>query len=346
VASSLLGVWSYGRIAEQLGSEARAAAIANDVAMRRPPRSLVPGMESARVEPISADVGMFHGISDDLLLEPLRTSPIASVKANRGGSSVSLRVELANGARAAFKPHQTMRQSMPRKEVAAFRINRLLGLSSVQPAIGRKFRVDEVLGNLRPDSVPLRPRLMAEMIQEEGWVTGALSWWIPVIKDGKVGRYDIDSTEGVVTWKRYLTVGESIPHEDRDLVAQISNVLLFDFLINNVDRWSGGNAKVSEDGRTLYFMDNTMSFAEKPRGLEKVRSYLQRSQKFSRALVAAARQLTAERVREVLERDRGPFDLLLTEGEIDALMARRDFALRYIDDLIAVHGESAVLEFP
>ena len=44
--------------------------------------------------------------------------------------------------------------------------------------------------------------------------------------------------------------------------------------------------------------------------------------------------------------DLGPFPYLLNEAEIDALMARRDAAIRYVDRLIERAGEEAVLAFP
>ena len=49
------------------------------------------------------------------------------VKLNHGGTSLSLRIDFAGGARAAFKPEQTHPQSDPRRrEIAAYRIDRLL----------------------------------------------------------------------------------------------------------------------------------------------------------------------------------------------------------------------------
>ena len=72
--------------------------------------------------------GTFLGMSDELLLERVRTQPIVRFKFNHGGSSISFRVEFADGSRAAWKPTQTNTQTIPRKEIAAYRLNRLLGL--------------------------------------------------------------------------------------------------------------------------------------------------------------------------------------------------------------------------
>ena len=81
--------------------------------------------------------GTFLGMSDEMLLERVRHQPILGMKLNKGGSTLSFRVEFADGSRAAFKPAQTDLRTIPRKEVAAYRLNRLLGLNAVPPAAPR-----------------------------------------------------------------------------------------------------------------------------------------------------------------------------------------------------------------
>jgi hypothetical protein len=137
-----------------------------------------------------------------------------------------------------------------------------------------------------------------------------------------------------------------MPESDEYMLAQISSMVLFDFLINNPDRWSGSNVRMSEDGRVLYYMDNTLAFGREPDGHRKSRTYFTRAQRFSRSLVAKLRELTEDELRAVVEHDRGPFGYLLSDEEIAAVMLRRDWALTYIDGLIAEHGEGAILVFP
>jgi hypothetical protein len=284
------------------------------------------------------------GKSDASTTAPLIEGAVAKVKLNRGGMTLSLRIDFDNGSRAAFKPQQTNPQSNPRREIAAYRIDRLLGLDRVAPAVARTFTVDEIL-SLIPDKAG-KQRFRDEAISKDGMVTGELSWWIPVIADGKVDGYSIDSRDGIVTWKRFLRAGARIPSADRVLVMQISDMIVFDFLIDNIDRWSGNNAKTSADGRVLYFMDNTFAFGTRKRGHSKSQTYLSRVQTFSKRLIGKLRGLSADDIRSALADDLGDFDLLLTSAEIAAMMSRRQIILDYVDGLIAKHGEDKVLAFP
>jgi hypothetical protein len=290
--------------------------------------------------------GRFAGQPDEALLAPLRDGAIAEVKIGKCCTSLNMRIDFDNGARAAFKPRQRNSGSMPRKEIAAYRIDRLLGLGKVPPALGRRFKVDEIAASIVKSGAEERARFAAEMTVEAGEVDGELTWWIPELTKPKIDGFLIDSGEGVLLWQQYLTIGFEMPEGDRDLLAQISTAVVFDFLINNIDRWSGGNIQASADGSFLYYMDNTMSFRPQPRGHSKVSAYLRRSQKFSRSLVATLRDLRLEDLHDAVGTDLGPFPELLTAQELDAVLARRDAALRHVDRLITRHGEDAVLVFP
>src|SRR3569623_1795818 len=227
--------------------------------------------------------GTFQGMSDELLLDRLRKQPVARLKLNHGGSSLSFRVDFADGSRAAWKPVQTNAQTVPRKEVAAYRLNRLLGLDAVPPAAARPISKEDLFGKLHPDSLPALPRIRAEtIIGPNGQVAGEASYWIPVIKDS-----DLDTPEGHQQITAWLPQGEPIPFERRAFMAQVAVLLVIDFLIANPDRYSGGNLKTSEDGSHLFFMDNTMSFFLEPQGTEKNRAMLLRQQKFSRRVQQA-----------------------------------------------------------
>jgi hypothetical protein len=291
--------------------------------------------------------GYFLGLKDEVLLAPLVTQPVKRVRFNRGGSSISLRLEFADGSRAAFKPNQTNAQTVPRYEVAAFRINRMLGLSAVAPAAARRFTRAELLDVFDMRDADLLPRFNAEVVPDaDGQIAGEMSWWIPVIVDAQIEDATIDSPEGVGKWRQYLTVGEPEPWAARHLLPQISSMVAFDYLINNSDRFSGSNCKGSPDGRMVFYMDNALAFGPTLEGVPRVRWFLERAQKFSRLLHTRVKELTWDRLREAMTTDTGPYEQLLTEAEMVAVMYRRDELLKYLDGLIERHGEAAVLVYP
>lgn len=286
--------------------------------------------------------GTFLGMSDELLLERVRTQPIVRFKLNHGGSSLSFRVEFADGSRAAWKPTQTNTQTIPRKEVAAYRLNRLLGLNAVPPAAPRAVSRQELLSHLHPDSLEALPRIEAETVfGPNGKTIGTASYWIPVIKDS-----GFDTPAGRQLGQTWLSQGEAVPADQVRMAAQLSDLVVFDFLTANPDRYSGGNMKMSPDGTQLYYMDNTMSFFVDPNGIPRNREVLLRTQRFSRALYQALARITIPMLQKALTEEVGAPYEILTPAEIAAVVARRDVVRHHVDGLIAEFGERKVLVFP
>jgi len=295
-------------------------------------------------EPTITDepTGTFLGMSDELLLDRVRRQPIVRVKLNHGGSSLSFRVDFADGSRAAFKPAQTNLQTIPRKEVAAYRLNRLLGLTAVAPAAPRMVTRDELFTHLHPETLAALPRIRAEtLFNPLGKTAGVIMYWIPEIKDS-----GLDTPEGAAQSAQWLTQGMPVAVEKRPVAAQLSNLIVFDFLISNPDRYSGGNMKMSPDGSHLYFMDNTMAFFLDPEGNGKTRPALQRTQRFSRSLYRALDRVTMPGIEHELAAEKdSPYEIL-TPSEMRAVVARKEVVRKHIDGLIAMYGEPNVLLFP
>ena len=286
--------------------------------------------------------GTFLGMSDELLLERVRTQPIARFKLNHGGSSLSFRVEFADGSRAAWKPMQTNMQSVPRKEVAAYRLNRLLGLHAVPPAAPRAVTREELFEHLHPESVASLPRIKAETVfGPDGRTIGTASYWIPIIKDA-----GLDTPDGRRQTQAWLAQGQPIPMDQAAMASQVSTLIVFDFLTANPDRYSGGNMKMSPDGKQLFFMDNTMSFYVDGDGYERNREVLFKTQRFSRALYASLDKVTTSNMQRALAEELGTPYEILTPAEIAAVVSRRGVVQRYIASLIAQYGERNVLVFP
>ena len=286
------------------------------------------------------------GAADEQLLAPLGAAAITRVKHNRGGTSLSLRLDFANGARAAFKPEQTWPQSDPRREIAAYRIDRLLGIGRVPPAKPAAFAVADLIAAADPSArAYTAQRLADEGVARGAVLHGELSWWVPEIKLARLGGLRIDEPEGRMRWAGELQVGAKLEPAHRAMLEQIAACILFDVLIDNADRWTGSNTEMSPDGQILYFMDNTLAFSLAKIGHPGNLDALHRVQVFPRRLVGRLRGLTRAAVVEALG-DGGALGPLLHPDEISAILARRDHLIAYIDQLIAKHGEAAVLAFP
>jgi hypothetical protein len=339
------GLYAVRAAGEYLADTEAAAATAEPASRAAEPleRLAAPRLE---VVPAAPRLGTVFPDADEKLLAPLRTAKLTRVKLNHGGTSLSMRLDFEGGGRAAFKPEQTFFQSNPRYEVAAYRLDRLLGIGHVAPAFSREFTVEELVAALDPSQRGWGEQKMLEAMEpKNGHIAGEVQWWIPEIIDATIQGIRVDETEGVVRWHRYLRAGATIPPEAYEMARQLSDVILFDFVIDNVDRWTLSNTKGSPDGHVLYFMDNTLSFTTFSEGLPKSQVYLRRAEKFSRRLVTRLRALTRTELEHALA-DRGPLGPLLSPDEVGAVLGRRDAAMAYIDRLIAEHGEDEVLAFP
>jgi hypothetical protein len=351
VAGALGAVWvGVDRGADLAGPyfQAREAAAASRPVRSVEPRSVValPRSHLPVAPPRAANV---FGIPDGELLAPLGNSSVTRLGLNRGGTSLSIRLDFASGARAAFKPEQTHLHSDPRREIAAYRIDRLLGIGHVAPAKPAKFKIAELVAAADPTlRTVTTQRILGETRAKAGEVRGFIAWWIPEIRDARIGEYNVDTVEGMALWTSYLRQGAKVPESARALVDQLASLVVFDVVIDNADRWSGSNVKVSPDRKTLYFMDNTLSFSQFTKGHDNNLRPLYRMQVFPRALVARLRALTLESLTAVLDLGDDPAEMgpLLTEGELAAVMSRRDHVLAYIDRVIAQFGEDAVLALP
>jgi len=327
------------KLGAEVWADRRAERVQQELARHYPKRE---DLSRPPVPRITGDAsGTFLGMSDELLLARVRDQPITGVKLNRGGSSLSFRVEFADGSRAAFKPAQTNLQTIPRKEVAAYRLNRLLGLNAVPPAVPYSLHKNELLGKLHPESRFALPRIKAETIFNPlGETPGVFSYWIPVVKDS-----GFDTPDGLRQTAEWLMQGTFIPPDKRRLAAQLSDLVVFDFLTANPDRYSGGNMKMSADGEHLFYMDNTLSFFLRPEGHSRNRAALEKAQRFSRHLYRALSGVTLEALEEAMW-DEHDGQEVLTPSEIRAVVARRDVALKHIKTVAQAYGEEQVLVFP
>jgi hypothetical protein len=345
-ASVAVGVWLAATRGPALahhylqGHDAEAAVVPSRAGGLQP-------LERSSLAVVVPKVETVFPAADQELLLPIATAPLTKAKFNHGGTSLTMRLDFASGARAAFKPQQIHPQSDPRREIAAYRVDRLLAIGHVAPCKSAGFDVDDLVNAFEPGQRGhAQQRIDDEGQARHGKLYGEVQWWIPDIKLVSLEGHDIDDPEGQAVWAAYLQAGATMPAAEKPMLAQISAVILFDLLIDNSDRWSGNNTQGSLDGRTLYFMDNTLAFSTFTLGHASNLSKLYKIQVFPRGLVAKLRALTVESITAAIGPDDELLGPLLTAAEIRAMIARRDHFLEYIDRLIADLGEDAVLALP
>jgi hypothetical protein len=288
----------------------------------------------AQPAPQAPDAGeaprTFGGLPEDRILDAIRTGRIVG-RQNVGSTSVNFHLRLAGDIDAAWKPRTSTHGETYRAEIAAYRLNRMLGLSRVPPAVSRS--VPRSALHLAPTSPVIAERDLT--------VRGAAIYWVPVLRDSL-----IDRPREIERWSSWLRQGREVPADQRTRAEEISTLLVFDFLTGNWDRWSGANVPMDAAGHLIY-RDNNGAF-EEPFVLGLMQNgmaWLRRSQRFSASVIARARALTDASIREEMALDGDPAHPPLTEAQRRSLLRRRDALLVYIDGLIRRHGESAVLAF-
>lgn len=295
---------------------------------------------------------------DDLpILEALSTQEIVRVERGSGGRSLSFRATLADGTHAYFKPEQSFNGMSWYAEIAAYHLDRELGLGRVPPVVGRRIAWSELRPAARGDA-----RVGELAVGDDGTLRGALLWWVPE----RLVPLPLDEN-----WERWLRIeGEpdtitpfQRPNHYRDAraagraaprssetpepdvpgrAAELSDLIVFDYLAHNLDRWGTNNTNVRTvgTGGPLMFLDNAASFTlRRPRiGLMDTR--LEHVQRFRRSTIDAVRELDIERFAARIEAD--PLAPALDRRQLENLEERRRHLLAYVDSLVEAHGEEAV----
>ncbi|MBN1947864.1 MAG: hypothetical protein JW797_19515 [Bradymonadales bacterium] len=296
---------------------------------------------------------------------------IDQIRALGGGSTLTMRLRRDGETIAAFKPNQTRRQSNYRAEVAAFRLCpvircifevpysfevrielrhflRLYGIRSLGEGTGYASNFSDLvwtrdngrqyLHGVWKDWVPHFTKFPIEY--EDVWTP-----WVSV--DGDLDALDQPLADALAPLRgrpegNYDDIlAEAASATTRDLATQISNLLVFDFLINNWDRFSTAYLGVNcqwADGRFVS-IDNGAGFMT--RDPHRPRTHLHQLSRFSRRLVREVRELDREALLPLLFPDPTAEEQL----QYQAFLDRVDEFLAYVDDLIEQYGHEAVLAF-
>jgi hypothetical protein len=258
--------------------------------------------------------------------ESLRSRPVSgTVRRLRGGNMLKYTLRLrdgsARGVKVLFKPDQEIAGSDYRKEVAAYLMDRALALHHVPVTIERSL----------PCALFLEadPEHAAALPCESDEVPGAVQVWVRRARDPLEDR----ARNWALDWLGRLEQAAGFVERPAEAV-QFADLVVFDYLQRNPDRYTGGNLLLDRGGH-YWFIDNAAAFSGATRPIED----FERLARFDPDLVATLRTV-----------DDGALDGMLSPYLWPAarrrLLARRRKVLERVDRLVALHGEDAVFIHP
>lgn len=124
--------------------------------------------------------------------------------------------------------------------------------------------------------------------------------------------------------------------------SELSDLVVFDYLVHNVDRWSANSTNVRTRGALgpLVFLDQAAGFSPRRARLTLMDERLAATQRFRRTTIRAVRRLDVEALARALDAD--PLSPILDAPQLAHLAERRDAILAHVDALVERHGEDRV----
>jgi hypothetical protein len=293
-----------------------------------------------------------------------------------GGSTITLRMNRDGETFAAFKPWQSRYQTNYRAEIAAYRLCFLIRCGFSIPH-NREVRLREAdagrLFGVRPITNATGFGDLLFFTDDDGtrWLYATEKEWVPGFT-----KFPIETTSA---WEHL--VSRSMTRErleamdlptalarirsetDKytaimeraegltalDLARQLSNLHVFDLLINNWDRYSGAYPGVNCQFNHGMFVsiDNGAAFQARRQGNTSeftTWNRLRRIEIFSRSTIDSIRAMDTDRARALLF----PTSRWHTDDDDrwERFLHRRERLLSHIDALIEQHGEDRVLVLP
>ncbi|NLY92885.1 MAG: hypothetical protein GXY23_02550 [Myxococcales bacterium] len=302
------------------------------------------------------------GQDDDRVLAALREQPPAEVMKGRGGRSLSFKITLEDGTTGYFKPEQSFSGAHFDSEIAAYCVDRALGFGRVAPVTGRTLPFSALARAAGDDA-----RRGELAIQPDGMLRGAFVAWI----EGSLPRFDpgrgferalrLEPPPRVNPYQAPIDVRRSANREERPdaeihdpkrpeaalteaRIAELSDLVIFDYLVQNVDRWGGGftNLRLLGEDGPLIFLDNGAGFWRGEQRLPLLERRLASLQRFRRETVEALRAFDAEAFERCLDAD--PLAPVLDEKRREGLRLRVRAVLDAIDALEARFGDAIYIE--
>lgn len=292
----------------------------------------------------------------------LATEAVAEIERGRGGRSLAFKITLVDGTQGYFKPEQSFSAAHWYSEVAAYYLDRELGFGRVPPIVGRRLDWAPLRSVARRDE-----RVDEVVVADDGTVRGAFVWWVSggldVLPLGRGWESWIRVQPGLaftpyqrVRAYRAEVNGDPLPPEEsernrrdapdeppsQERAAELSDMIVFDFLTSNVDRWGGGftNVRTRGDDGDLVFLDNGAGFWLGRNRLWVMDRRLQALQRFRRSTVDALRAFDIERFERRLAAD--ALAPVLNERQLAGVEERRLAVLEHVAEMQSRFGDEAI----
>ncbi len=303
------------------------------------------------------------GVQDEPIREALAQGPIQKVERGRGGRSLAFKITLADGTQGYFKPEQTFSAAHWYAEVAAYHLDRELGLGRVAPVVSRRIAWTDLKRAAGSDE-----RIEELIIDKDGFLRGAFIWWVPgdlvplSLSRGweRWIRIEPWSATRISPMTRPAVFREAIDmakngqepltnfDTDRPIAGrssqpgrsqELSDLTVFDYLTHNVDRWGGDNTNVRVLGRKgpLVFFDNAAGFPPVQQIGGIMESRLKVVQRFNKSTIDAVSNFNMAHYRKRLSEE--PLTPILSEEQLEGLQTRQKALLDYIATLKERFGE-------
>lgn len=325
----------------------------DSVAAERFVPSSSPAPETVAPVPLEAAVGPFSGKTEGELLERLRSGQLQHVEKGTGSRTLAFKVALESGMQAYYKPEQRLSSANWYAEVAAFYLDRALGLGRVPPVVSRRVSWKQLEAAAADDS-----RRKTVAVDRAMSVRGALIAWLPDellpaktppgwedwLRNEPWNPLSVTPFQSAATYQRALTEqrrrrngGEASiagkreppPPAREELPAELSDMIVFDFLAGNGDRFGDDNANLltlGDKGR-LIFLDNGSGFSPSPpRAVLDAR--LASVSKFRRRTIDALRALDTQALKATMAAD--PLGPILDAAMWRGLETRRTAVLEQV----------------
>lgn len=275
-------------------------------------------------------VRMYRGRSEDEWVRLMHERPVVRTVERFHSTLYVFHMDLGDGVEISFQPEQTRLESFWRREITSYHLARILGIENrVPPTIGKRVPLSAFGRFGRGTNL---------VVDREGMVYGSASVWVPVLHGAQMHEAPARRE-----WSGWMNPANPIPARSRERARQVAEVLVFDYLAANYDRWNCCNIAVDENN-DLVFRDNDAGWL--PRVINTLGSPSV-TRRVPRYLYESMQRATPEALRASVARDPLAGRVhLVASGAYEGYERRRTAMLASLRRMIARYGEDAVLAWP